>query len=307
MTELLREFVDQLGRLSVTMNALNDCRLTWVKSLGNSPTDEELSKREVEPDEPVLCVKISKTGESSLMSEKKEHGLEFVHKQTDQSTGQLSILELPEHEFYTFISFYKGIKNLQQNMPDFFHGMCLVYGYALLESYLTDLLTQILCVHPKALEGKKQIAYREITQAASMKKLLQRLIQKEVAEVFSHSCKDRLSTLRRRHGFKNLTTKYDKTLIECALIRNCLLHNKGLVDEKLAAIAKRKFKSGTRLHIDRNFVQIHIEGFKAFALQVDKIAEAKHLKDSKKYKAKWNPEDRGSPGAQNYTLKISQP
>lgn len=56
------------------------------------------------------------------------------------AVATVTILELPEDEFYFFQAFRPRIFDLDKQLPSFFLQMALVYGYTLFENYLADVI-----------------------------------------------------------------------------------------------------------------------------------------------------------------------
>jgi hypothetical protein len=278
MTELLKKLLHDYGLLSVSISAMDAARMKWSDALGRVMSDEELSELPIAKDEPVLMVRIAKGEEPSFLKPE-EHGIQLTNKDTGEPVGDLTVLELAEDEFYFFKAFRGGIASLTNELPDFFYGMCLVHAHVLLEHYLSQLLKSVFLSRPEMLGKSKNLSYGDVLESyPSMDALLDKMAEKELRELFYKSWRDLLETLREKYGFKHLPNTRDEKTIELSLIRNCLVHNRGIVDLKLEEASKGTYKYGTQIQADMDIVHAAINNFSKLAAEIDNIAESQHLK-----------------------------
>ena len=74
--------------------------------------------------------------------------------------------------------------------------------------------------------------------------------------------------MRRQLGFRSLLSDYDEKANYISLLRNCLLHNHGRVDRKLAA-CRPALKQGEQLSIGTSDVTEAVTDLRKFAYQID--------------------------------------
>jgi hypothetical protein len=180
-------------------------------------------------------------------------------------------------------AYEQGKTNFRRETPGFLYGMCLIHAFGLLEYYLTDLIRMIAFANPRILltpsrDTDRKIDYRTVIESIdSPNALLNRLVDRELLDLTYKSFDVLLSSLRNRFGLKHLDDRHDQRLIQLALLRNCIVHNHGQGDERLAKASRNFYRAGSRLTITRNMVSRSITTFSSFAMSVDAAAEVTHF------------------------------
>jgi hypothetical protein len=211
MTNLLKQLMANYGQLFITLAQLEKER---PGTTHGSLAEYYNSLGPAEPGEPVLAVRISKDRETRFL-----HGAEAAAMSpADYRQGAVTGLELPEDEFYFFKAFREAAFDLESALPPFLFTMAFVYAYTLFETYLADLV-------------RLHLTDREAG----------RLMREPIGSV--------LEKLRLRHGFRNLTTRFDREVVELSLTRNCLVHNGSRADPKLAT-AQPSFSVGQPIDVN---------------------------------------------------------
>lgn len=279
MTELLKKLLHNYGLLYVSISTMDAARMKWSDALRPVMSDEELSELPIAKDEPVLMLRIAK-GQEPAFLKPEEHGIQLVDKDTGETVGDLNVLELAEDEFYFFKAFRGGIASLANELPDFFYGMCIVHAHGLFEHYLSQLLKSVFLSRPEMLGKSKNLSYGDVLESyPSMDALLEKMVEKELRELFYKSWRDLLRALREKYGFMHLSNTRDEKTIELSLIRNCLVHNRGIVDIRLEEDSKGTYKCGTQIPVNMKVVLTTINNFRKLAAEIDKMAESQHLKE----------------------------
>lgn len=279
MTELLKRLLHDYGLLYISIVTMEKARKQWSNTLGPIMSDEELAELPIEKDEPVVVVRKGKGEEPDFLGPG-EHGIQFTDKETKEPVGHVSVLELPEDEFYFFGAFRGGLVGLASELPDFFFGMCLVHAHGLFEHHVRELLKSIFLSRPEMLGTSKTVKYGDVLESyPSMAALLEGMVENELRELFYKSWRDLLEVLREKYGFKQLPTTLDERTIEFSLIRNCFVHNHGIADARIEKHSKGTYKCGTSISIDGETVLAAIKLFRTVATVIDSIAETQHFKD----------------------------
>lgn len=183
-------------------------------------------------------------------------------------------------------AYSRGTSDLKQRTPTFLYGMCLVHGYGLLEHYLSDVIRKIVRSNPRVLltlqkREDRKIDYRVvIDNIDSPKALIDELANRELLSLTYGPIEDYLKALRTRFGLASLNDNLDARIIQLALLRNCLVHNRSVADERLATVSGGFYRNGQRIRVDRNMVSRCITTFMWFASQVDQTALSVHFKNS---------------------------
>lgn len=192
-----------------------------------------------------------------------------------------------------FVDSYREGKQNFGVMPHFLNDMCFVYANSLFEIYLTDLLLFLLKAKPRMLlaseredgstrqnadEGsEKKIGLRTVIDAMETgRSPLDRLINENVRRLMYLPKAELFAYMRRWYGFKSLDSQNDDSLYTFALARNCIVHNGSIADGLLEKVSKGFFQSGSRVHVDREFVTRAIAVFRNAAEAIDSIAIVKH-------------------------------
>ena len=243
MTEELRALLQQFGSLSAAI-----ARLRCERPGSEYETLEEYYSALGLPlaDEPTLVVKISEDGQARVLKEG-HHDIEF-RNQTGTKVGQVTVWELPEDEFWYFKAFRPEIFKLDIDLPAFMYEMSIAYAYSVFEGYISDLLRLLLRKHPQLMGSKREITYEQIFEAKSRDDLIEAMIEREMRDLTYLPLLGLITKMREKFGFRKLTSEYDVRANRVSLIRNCLLHNRGIVDAKLAR-ADASFKESEKLCI----------------------------------------------------------
>ena len=145
-------------------------------------------------------------------------------------------------------------------------------GYAYFESFLADLAREIFLRRPGMLPPDKQLTFREALAATSPDALLRLLIEKEIRSVFYGPIEEVQGYFV---GKLQLPWPDEPDLVPASRLRNCLMHNGGLVDDRAAAASGRTLGSPIRLEP----AEVHDLGFAARRLSrgLWNEAEPRHL------------------------------
>jgi hypothetical protein len=240
MTKELKEVLQKYGVLSVALAHLRSERP------GNKYQSLEEYYRSLGgplPDELALVVRISKDGQMRFLREG-EHDVVFKDEEGNK-TGVITVWELPEDEFWYFRAFRPALFDLEIDLPPFIYEIGITYAYAVFEGYLSDILRGRIREHPRLMGGQRQVTYEQVLDSSSKEALVETMIDREVRDLTYLPIGDVLRKMREKLGFRSLTDIHDKPLAGLSLLRNCLLHNGGRVDSKLAELEP------TRKHSDK--------------------------------------------------------
>jgi hypothetical protein len=229
VTPLLKELLHTYGLLYITVLTLQQQRPGTAHS---SLKDYYDSLGASEPGEPVLVVRISSDGETRFLKQAAEQMPAQLRSQ--YSEADVTVMELPEDEYYFFQAFRPGIFDLERQLPPFILQMALVHAYTLFENYIADVVRLLLQAHPVQVGLKKQVTVADVLAFASREELLANIIENELNQVMHLPIVAILDLLRSRFGLRDLSLAHDKELELLSLTRNCVVHNAGKVDQKLA-------------------------------------------------------------------------
>ena len=148
------------------------------------------------------------------------------------------------------------------------HGAFLL-GYSYSEAFLANLVRQIYLRNPRMLPEDKQLTFGELRRARSYKVVLQSMINKEVTSVFSQNMEAIANYFDRK---LSLAWREDgrEQALRTSRLRNCIIHNLGIVDSKLAEVSD--YDVGEMIVLEPE--NVHSYGLSARALARDIYAKA---------------------------------
>jgi hypothetical protein len=267
MTDDLTELLQQYGILVVSLSQMarerpgSQCESLdeYYKSLGG-----------LLPDEPALVMRISKDREVRFLREG-EHDVTIADSE-GQKTGKITVWELPEDEYWFFRAFRPALFGLEKALPGFLFEMGITYAYALFEGYLSEILRRRMRQQPRLMSSQRELKYDQVFLAASKEALIESMIDREMRDLLYLSILDLLRKMREKMGFASLREEWDEKVNYVSLVRNCLLHNRGQVDTKLAFV-QPTLRVGDRLSIGESDVGTAVNSLRSFAFQIDQVFE----------------------------------
>lgn len=265
MTDHLKKLLHDFGLLYVTLHGLEE-KHSKEKKISLKDYDESLG--ELLPGESAIIVKISKDGKSELVDIYDEEANE------KNDFENVKILELPEDEFYFFDAFRLGIFNLEQEIPSFIYNMWFIHSYGLFEYYLMKILKNRFLIHPKLLSSSKTLTINDLLETESKDALMERFIDMEVRNLLFLPINGILEKMRNNLGFKKLIEDYDLRIRRISLIRNCLVHNGSIVNDKLSDEYSSEFKLNDKLNVTNQIANETITTLRKLSYEIDKIFES---------------------------------
>lgn len=217
-----------------------------------------------------LVVGISPDG-CTRMYKSEMTGNEF--NPTGGSTSRVSVWELPEDEFYFFKAFRHGLFDLEKQVPAFLLQMSFVYVYTLFENYIAEILRTRLMAHPGQMGLSKKIAYREIFETTSREELIEQIVDREMSRLMYEPIDLLLKKMRDDFGFRSLSEAHDQSIYGLSLTRNCLLHNAGKANEKLAKVIP-SISDGQQIIVEIGSVSEAIDICRKLCVEIDSAFES---------------------------------
>jgi len=283
MTYLLKALLHDYGVLEVSLSKLEAERPgnphaslnAYYESMGTpyeGPAGVMLEKlAALGSDEHAIVVRISPDGSTKIGGLDKSASVPATSEQ--QSGSRLAIWELPEDEFYYFKAFREGLFDLEKQVPAFLLQMAFVHAYTLFESYLQTILELRLFAHPQQIGRNKQMDYGAIFDSTSKDEIMRAIIDREISQLMYEPIEAILDKMRNKYGFRNLASTYDGDIRRLSLTRNCLMHNAGKANNKLAD-AEPAMTEGQSITILRNMISEAIGIYRKVCLGIDQGYEA---------------------------------
>ena len=192
--------------------------------------------------------------------------LAAAHKEVFQTIKQYELTWFPESQDprlpATFESYQVAVCN----------GAFLL-GYGYFEAFLADLAKEIYLRRPGMLPKDRQVTFKDVLGAGSKADIIRLMIEKEIRNVFSGPIEDVQNYFEQK---LQLTWPMQTEILVASRLRNCLMHNGSLVDERLAEVCDRVAGSPIRLEVG----EVHSFGIKArnFSRMIWDEAVQRHLR-----------------------------
>ncbi len=162
------------------------------------------------------------------------------------------VLKLSREEYDEVISGMRRFHKATTAYPGMMYNMAYIYLVALIDAFISDVLTAILNHRPELLRSKqKQMSYQRILELASTGDIVDFMAQGEVMEFAYKSIGDQLDYLKNKVGLELNGSSSD--VEQLAVIwwkRNVLVHGNGLVTStSLDRITNSAHQLGDRIVI----------------------------------------------------------
>jgi len=168
------------------------------------------------------------------------------------------------------------------NLPDTFdayrvsiNNAAFLLGYAHFEAFLADLAREVYMRRPQMLSKDRNLSYDEILNAATKEEIVKIIIEKEIRSVLYGKVED-----IQKYFKEKLQIPWPEPdaqqLVVASRIRNCLMHNGGKVDERLAEVCSMEVESEIRLAVN----MVHSFGItgRKVARSIWEKAEERHFR-----------------------------
>lgn len=170
----------------------------------------------------------------------------------------ISLLDISEEHVYNVIRGQKSVwfpQGGESALPrpysvyrEHIIHSALVLGYSYFEAFLADLVREIYSCRPAILPSKKQLQYAEILAAEGREAILQLMVDKEVVELFYKSMEDIVQHFEQKLGI-SWPDEHKAPAVEASYLRNCIIHNLGRADHRLAGVSNR-YEVGDRIELE---------------------------------------------------------
>jgi hypothetical protein len=149
-------------------------------------------------------------------------------------------------------------------------------GYAHFESFLADLAKKIYARRPSMLPKDRTMKVDSILSASSKEDLVDTIISIEIRNIFAGPIEETQKHFQVKLQL-NWSSDQGLDMVEASRIRNCLMHNGALVDDRLAAC--NSWTLGSSIRLDASRVHGFGIGARSLARSLWQDAYEKHLRD----------------------------
>ena len=256
ISETLKALLRRFGEIQATAFFYGNAQLPGPVEFAG----KNYSLCDLEPGEPALIVGISTDGSSRI-----EPAIDPEGRESDV----VKVMTLPENEFWYFEAFRPALSRLSLGAPGFLFEMELVTLYGVFEAFLSDTLRDYFRLHLQHLGPKAQRELEALGLPSNrIIAAVNQVIDREVRRLTYNSVASVLAHMRAFLDMQALTSLYDTQVQIVALVRNCLLHGGGRVDQRLAA-ADPVYTVGQSVSLSKQDVSRTTKSLRDLAYAID--------------------------------------
>jgi len=169
---------------------------------------------------------------------------EFLDRLIIQLDSLVPFLALGHKEVYgvlqqNYSEWYTEDK--QESLPDRFESYqtqvahaAFLLGFSYIEAFLADITKEAFRRRPESLPKEKEMKFHELLGCVSHDEMIEKMIEKETFSLFYGSFEKIGDYLNAK---LHLPWSENTKIMEAPLIRNCIIHNDSVVDQRLASVS----------------------------------------------------------------------
>mgnify|MGYP001112910043 CR=1 FL=1 len=206
-------------------------------------------------------------GEKSRSAKTDKRGLERLMDRADDLTDVHIFVPLERKLFRQF--------------PELVRLLGLLYLVAIFESYLVDIVREILLTCPDALKSGRQFTAEAIIKLGEQKQIISYLAEKEVDDLLYKSFPDVVNYFDEKFSINlNASGVSVENIVEILATRNIHVHNRGIVNQRyLELVGGSTLKVGVYKPVTREYLRDSIGS-------ISTLVEFINTKVQRKYFAK---------------------
>lgn len=155
----------------------------------------------------------------------------------------------------------------------------LSYLVTIFESYIADIVREILLTHPNILKSAKQFTAETVLNLGERKQIVSYLAEKEIEGLLYKSFPDIVNYFNRKFNI-NLSDSgvSDERIVEIMATRNIHVHNRGIVNRRyLESVKESKLKVGAYKSITSGYLRISFDSIVALVKFIDAEVQRKYF------------------------------
>lgn len=155
----------------------------------------------------------------------------------------------------------------------------LSYLVTIFETYLTDIVREILLIHPDTLKSARQLTAETVLNLGERKKIVSYLAEKEVEELLYKCFPDVVKYFSTKFKVNlNDSGVSSETIVEIIATRNIHVHNMGIVNRRyIESVKESKLKVGVYKSITKEYLRASFGQIGAFVKFIDAEMQRKYL------------------------------
>ncbi|MCL4692866.1 MAG: hypothetical protein KJ060_10200 [Candidatus Hydrogenedentes bacterium] len=174
-----------------------------------------------------------------------------------QLDGLVVLLAASHEEVFATIKSHEEIwfpSSQDPSLPDTFDAYrytlsnaAFLLGYAYFEAFLADIARAIYLARPELLPKDRNLTYKEVLNFDSKDAIVSHMASQVVRSALYRSVEDIQEFFREK---LHINWPDNPEIVVASRMRNCLMHNGGRVDERLAEVCSRDVGTEIRLMPD---------------------------------------------------------
>jgi hypothetical protein len=212
-----------------------------------------------------------KSGQSILLKNDYDKARKLVEleKNSDKKTY---IIKITKKEFQVLkkamLFYYREYKEI----PNLAREQYIVSLVITFETFINDSIRNILTQIPDTLKSSKSSLSDEEIIGLTKPETMNLLIDKKMRDLTYGPINSGLDYLSK---VLNIHTNYPNLLTELGRVRNCIVHNNGLVDKDLSKIGKKRYRIGIKIKISESELKHGKDLFKQLRDNIQSQIETK--------------------------------
>ena len=172
-------------------------------------------------------------------------------------------------------------RKLFRQFPELVRLLGLLYLVAIFESYLVDIVREILLTCPDALKSGRQFTAEAIIKLGEQKQIISYLAEKEVEDLLYKSFPDVVNYFDKKFNINlNASGVSAELIVDILATRNIHVHNRGIVNQRyLELVRGSTLKLGAYKPVTREYLRDSID-------TISTLVEFINTKVQRKYFAK---------------------
>jgi hypothetical protein len=190
---------------------------------------------------------------------------DLLNRLINQLNTLIPFIGISQEDVFQLIQREKQVwfPNNEDSFPDNYdiyktqiNHSAFLLGYSYFEAFLSDLAKFIFLSQPSMLSMNKELKFKEIIKVNNYDEVKIIMINKVLLEHFNNSVEDVMDNLFNKKLQLKCSDDFKENFIRASRLRNCIMHNMGIVDYRLAEVSD--YREGDTIKLTSS--QVHSFG-----------------------------------------------
>jgi hypothetical protein len=166
-----------------------------------------------------------------------------------------------------------------RQFPELIRVLGLLYLVAIFESYLVDIVREVLLTCPDALKSGRQFTAETIMKLGTQKQIISYLAEEEVDQLLYKSFPDVVDYFDKKFRINlNASGVSRENIVEALATRNIHVHNRGIVNQRyLELVGGSIFKAGAYKPVTRRYLRDSIDSISTLVEFINTEVQRKYF------------------------------